>query len=78
MYAPCVSMNDNIGSITSFFHTSMVVHPGFNDHLQIHDLIHGNMLSLSLKKQRNGKVSMSNGILGIDYKMTINMLMKYL
>ena len=36
------------------------------------------MLSSSSKKQRNGKVSLNNGILGVDYKMTINMLMKYL
>ena len=30
--APHVSMNDSIGSITSYFHTSIVVHPGSNDH----------------------------------------------
>ena len=27
-------------------------------------------------KQQNEKVSFKNGILGVDYKMTINMLMK--
>ena len=36
------------------------------------------MLSSSSKKQRNGKISLNNGILGVDYKMTINMLMKHL
>ena len=32
------------------------------------------MLSSSSKKQHNRKVSLNNGILGVDYKMTINML----
>ena len=35
------------------------------------------MLSSSSKKQRNEKVSLNNGILGVNYKMTINMLMKH-
>ena len=35
VYAPSVSMRDSIGSATSFFHTSMVVHPGSDDHLRI-------------------------------------------
>ena len=35
VYAPSMSMRDNIGSTTSFFHTSMVLHPGLDDHLQI-------------------------------------------
>ena len=78
MYAPCVSMRDSIGSITSFLHTSMVVHQGSNDHLRIHNFIHRNMLSSSSKKQQNGKVSLNNGILEFDYKITINMLMKCL
>jgi len=71
-------MNDSIGNITSYFHTSLVVHPGFKDHLQIRNLISGTMLSSSSKKQRNGKVSLKNGILGVDYNMMINMLMKHL
>ena len=56
----------------------MVTHPGSNDHLQIRNLIHENMLSLSSKKQRNGKVSLNNGIIGVDYKMIVNMLRKHL
>ena len=56
----------------------MVVHSGSNDHIKIRNLIHGNMLSSSLKKQRKGKVSLKNGILRVDYKTTIYMLMKYL
>ena len=36
------------------------------------------MLFLSSKKQRNGNVLLKNGILEVDYKMTINMMMKYL
>ena len=56
----------------------MVVHPGSNDHLLIRNLIHGSMLSFSSNKQRNGKVLLRNGIIGVDYKMTINILMKYL
>ena len=55
----------------------MVVHPGSNDHLRIRNLIHGDMLSLLSKKQRNGKVSLKNGIIGIDNKMIINTLMKH-
>ena len=78
MYAPCVSMSNSIGSITSFFHTSMVVHPRFNDYLQIHNSIHGNILSSSSKKQQIWKVSLNNGILEVDYKITVNISMKYL
>ena len=75
---PHVSMNDSIGFKTSNFHTSMVVNLGSNDHLQVLNLIHEHMLSSSSKKQRNRKVSLKNGILGVDYKMTINMLMQHL
>ena len=78
VYIPSVSMKDSIGFIISYFHTSMVVHPGSNDCLQIRNLIHGNILSSSLKKQQNGKFPLNNGILGVDYKITINMLMKHL
>ena len=56
----------------------MVVNLGSNDHLRIRNLIHGNMLSSSSKKQQKGKVSLKNGIIGVDYKMTINMLMQHL
>ena len=56
----------------------MVVHPGSYDHLRIHNLVHEKMLPSSSKKQRNGKVSLKNGILGVGYKLTINMLMKHL
>ena len=77
VYAPYASMKDRIGLISSYFRTSMVIHPGSNYHIQIRNLIHGNMLSSSWKKQRNGKVSLNNDILGVDYRMTINMLMNY-
>ena len=40
VYASCLSMDDSIRTITSYFHTSMVVHLGSNDHLQIRNLIH--------------------------------------
>ena len=40
VYAPSVSMRDSIRSETSFFHTSMVVQPGLDDHLCIHRFIH--------------------------------------
>ena len=36
------------------------------------------MLSLLSKKERNEKVSLKTGIIGIDYKLTINMMMKHL
>ena len=35
VHAPCVSMNDSIKTITSYFHTSMVVYLGSNDHVRI-------------------------------------------
>ena len=50
IYAPSVSMRDSIGSATSFFHTSMVVHPRSNDHLRIHEFIYEGLLS-SLSKE---------------------------
>ena len=64
--------------MTSYFHASMVVHPESNNNSRIRNLIHGNMLSSSLKKQGNGNISLNNGILGVDYKMTINMMKKHL
>ena len=51
VYTLSVSTKESIGSITSYFRTSMVVHPGPNDHLRICNLIHGNMLSSSSKNQ---------------------------
>ena len=58
----------------------MVLHPGFDDHLHICKFIHEGLLSSSLKKQQNRKVSLNNAVLGVDYnyKLTINMLMKQL
>ena len=76
VYAPSMSMRDSIGSTTSFFYISMVVHPGSDDHLRIHKFIHKGLLSSLSKKQPNGKFSMNNAALGFDYKLLINMLMK--
>ena len=47
---PSISMIDSIKSTTSFFHTSMVLHPGSDDRLNIHKCIHESLLSSSLKK----------------------------
>ena len=78
VYAPSVSMRDSTGSTTSFFHTLMVVHPGLDDHLRIHKFIHEGLLSSLSKKQQHGEVSLNNVALGLDYKLSINMLMKQL
>ena len=78
VYAPFVSIKYSIRSITSYFHISMVVHPGSNDNLQICNLIQASMLSLSSKKQQNIKGSLNNDILWVNYKMIINMLMNHL
>ena len=51
---------------------------GSNYYLRIRSLIHGNMLSSSLKKQWNGQVSLNNDILEVDYKTIINKLNKHL
>ena len=71
-------MRDSVGSTTSFFHTSMVVHPRSDDHLRIRKFIHKGLLSLLSKEQQNGKVSLNNAALGFDYKLSINMLTKQL
>ena len=78
VYAPSAGMRDSVGSTTSFFHTSMMVHPGSNDHLRIPKFIHKGLLSSLLKQQQNGKVSMNNAALSCDYKLSNNMLMKQL
>ena len=44
VYTPSVSMRDSVGSTTSFFHTSMVLHPGSDDHLCILKSIHEGLL----------------------------------
>ena len=71
-------MRKSIGSTTSFFHTSMVVNRGSDDHLRIHKFIHDGLLSSISKEQQNGEVSLNNVSLGLDYKLPINMLMKQL
>ena len=76
VYALYASMRDNIGSTTSFFHTSMVVNSGSDDHLHIHKFIHKGLLSSSSKKHQYGKILSNNTALGFDYKLLINMLMK--
>ena len=66
VYAPSVSMRDSIGSATSFSHILMVLHPGLDVHLYIRKVIHKGLLSLLLKKQQHGKVSLNNVVLGIE------------
>ena len=78
VYAPSASMRKSIGSTTSFFHTSMVVNRGSDDHLRIREFIHDGLLSSISKEQQNGEVSLNNVSLGLDYKLPINMLMKQL
>ena len=72
-----MSGNNNNRTITSYAHASLAVHPEFSNHIRICNLVHGNILSLSSKKERNRKVSLKTGIIGIDNKMTINTLMKH-
>ena len=45
VYAPSAGMRNSVGSTTSFFHTSMVVHPGLDNHLRIRKCIHKGLLS---------------------------------
>ena len=78
VYAPSVSMRDSIESTTSFFHRSMVVHPGLDDQLGIRKFIHKGLLSSLSKEQQPGKFPLNNVVLGIDYKLSIKMLMKQL
>ena len=78
VYAPSAGMRDSVGSTTTFFHTSMVVHSESDDHLCLRTIIHEDLLSSLLKKQQNGKVLMNNAALGFGYKLLTNMLMKQL
>ena len=66
VYTPSASIRGNIGSATSFFHKSMMVHPGLDDHLRIHKFIHEGLVSSLLKKQQHRKVSLNNAVLGFD------------
>ena len=51
VYTPSAGMKDSVGSTTSFFHISIVVHPGSNDHLLIRKFIHEGLLSLLSEKK---------------------------
>ena len=51
VYTPSASMRESIGSTSSFFHTSMVVNPGSDDHLRIRKFIHKGLLPSVSKKQ---------------------------
>ena len=55
VYAPPVGIRNSVGSTTSFFHTSMVVNTGSNNHLCIRKFIHKGLLSSLSKEQQNGK-----------------------
>ena len=68
---------DSNKTLTSYVHASLVVHPGSNNHVPMCNLVHGNMLSLSSKKDKSGKVSLKTGIIEIDNKMIINLLTKH-
>ena len=78
VYASSAGMRDSVGSTTSFFHTSMVVHPESDDHLRICKFIYKGLLSSLLMRQQNRNISMNNVALGFDYKLSINILMKQL
>ena len=71
-------MRESIGSTTSFFHMSMMVNPGSDDHLRLRKFIHKGVLSSLSKKQQHGEVLLNNVALELDYKLPINMLMKQL
>ena len=60
LYAASAGMRESVGSTTSFFHTSMVVHHESDNHLHIRKFIHKGLLSSLSKKQQNVKVSMNN------------------
>ena len=55
VYTSSVSMRDSIGSVPIYFHTSMVLHPGSDDHLRIRKCIHKDLLSSLLKENRMEK-----------------------
>ena len=71
-------MRDSVGSTTSFFHTSMVVHPGLDDHLCLRKFMHKSLLSSLSKRYYHGKVSLNNAALGFDHKLFIKMPKKKL
>ena len=51
-----VSMRDSIGSTTSFFHTSMITHPGYDDHLIIYVYVNLYMKACYLHHRRNNRM----------------------
>ena len=56
---------------------SFAVHLESSSHIGICNIVHGNMLSLSSNKNRNEKVSLKTRLIGVDNKMTIDMLMRH-
>ena len=74
VYAPSAGTRNSVGSTASFFHTSMVVNLGSNDHLRIRKFVHEGLLSSLWKKQQNRKVSMNNAALGFDYMLSIKII----
>ena len=56
----------------------MILHLGSDDHLRIRKFMHEGLLSSLSKEQQHGKISLNNVVLGIDYKLLINMLLKQL
>ena len=62
--------------LTLYVHIPFAVHPGSNSHIgTCTTLVHGSMLPLSSKQKSNGKSSSKARRIGVDNKMTLDMLM---
>ena len=57
VYASSVSMRDSIGSVISFSHTSMVLHPRSDDHLHLREFIHKRFVIFIIKETIEWKSS---------------------
>ena len=65
------------GIMTLYVNVPFLVHLEPSSYIRMCNLVHGSMLSLALRKRKNGKVLLNNRLIGVDNKMTLHMLMKH-
>ena len=55
---PSVLETNSNGTLTSYIHMSLALYLEYNSHIQMCNLVHGSMISLSSKKNKSEKVTL--------------------
>ena len=72
-----VSGTDSNEILTLHVLTSYALHSESRSHIGMSTLASGSMLSLSSEQKSSGRGSLKTGLIGVDNKMTLDMLIKH-